>query len=59
MVGLAHLHLHHLGQLYCAAHPSPLLNEIIKAVCKQQLGPSILTSILPVNSDLIKVDENV
>ena len=58
MVGLAHLHLHHQGQLYYAAHPSPLLNETIKAA-NNRLAPSILTSILPVNSDLIKVDENV
>lgn len=58
MVGLAHLHLHHQDQLYCAAHPSPLLNETIKAVCKQHLGPRILTSTLPVDSDLIKIDES-
>lgn len=58
MVGLAYLHLHHQGQLCCAAHPSPLSNETIKAVCKQHLGPRILTSTLPVDSDLIKMDES-
>lgn len=38
-------------------NPSPLLNGAIMAVCKLLLGLRLLTSTLPVGSELIKMDE--